>query len=133
MLRTIAGPMKLRVLLVAAAALMLGGMALAHHSFAMFDFSREITISGELKDLQWANPHIHLLVAVPTGDGGVVEWDVEGATPSNLKGRGWSRDVIKPGEKVSVVIHPMKNGSSGGSLVSASRGDGTVIGGKGGQ
>lgn len=113
---------------IAAAVLMLAGPASAHHSFAMFDYNKEITITGELKELEWTNPHIHILVNVPNGRGGMAEWDVEGGTPGNLRRTGWSRDVIKPGEKISVVIRPLKNGMNGGMLVRANRGDGSAIG-----
>jgi hypothetical protein len=98
----------------------------------MFDYNKDVTIMGEVKELQWTNPHIHLLVNVPNGRGGMVEWDVEGGTPGNLRRNGWSREVVKAGEKISVVIHPLKNGTSGGMLVRASRGDGTAIGGNAG-
>ena len=124
--------MNLRFLGITGAVLMLAGPAFAHHSFAMFDYNKEVTIAGELKDLQWTNPHIHIIVNVPNA-GGVAEWDVEGGTPANLRKTGWSRDVVKPGEKISIVIHPMKNGSNGGMLVRANKGDGTVIGASGGQ
>ena len=124
--------MVVRFLGIGAAVLMLSGPVLAHHSFAMFDYNKDVTIVGEVKELQWTNPHIHLLVNVPNGRGGVVEWDVEGGTPGNLRRNGWSREVVKPGEKISVVIHPLKNGTSGGMLVRASRGDGTAIGGNAG-
>jgi hypothetical protein len=120
--------MKNRFLGIAGTVLMLAAPAFAHHSFAMFDYNKEVTITGELKDLQWTNPHIHILLNVPNGRGGMAEWDVEGGTPGNLRRTGWSRDVIKPGEKVSIVIHPLKNGTTGGMLVTAKRGDGTVIG-----
>ena len=120
--------MHIKFLGIAAAALMLAGPAFAHHSFAMFDYNKELTITGELKELQWINPHIHILVNVPNGRGGMAEWDVEGGTPGNLRRTGWSRDVIKPGEKISVVIRPLKNGSTGGMLVRANRGDGSAIG-----
>lgn len=100
----------------------------AHHSFAMFDYNKDVTITGQVKELQWTNPHIHLIVNVPDSRGGVVEWDVEGGTPGNLRRNGWSRDVVKPGEKISVVVHPMKDGTNGGQLVRATRGDGTAIG-----
>lgn len=121
--------MVVRFLGIGAAVLMLSGPALAHHSFAMFDYNKDLTIVGEVKELQWINPHIHLLVNVPDGKGGMVEWDIEGGTPANLRRNGWSRDVVKPGEKISVAIHPLKNGTSGGMLVNAKRGDGTPIGG----
>ncbi len=120
--------MNIRFLAIAGAVLMLAGPAFAHHSFAMFDYNKEVTITGELKDLQWTNPHIHLLVNVPNGRGGAAGWDVEGGTPGNLRRTGWSRDVIKPGEKISVVIHPLKNGTTGGMLVRANKGDGTAVG-----
>ena len=124
--------MQMRLLGIAGAVLLLAGPAFAHHSFAMFDYNKEVTITGELKDLQWTNPHIHIIVNVPNGRGGMAEWDVEGGTPGNLRRTGWSRDVIKPGEKVSIVIHPLKNGTTGGMLVTAKKGDGTAIGAAGG-
>jgi hypothetical protein len=120
--------MKIKFLGIAAAVLILTGPTSAHHSFAMFDYNKEVTITGELKELQWTNPHIHILVNVSNGRGGMAEWDVEGGTPANLRRTGWSRDVIKQGEKVSIVIHPMKNGTNGGMLVRANKADGTPIG-----
>ena len=120
--------MNIKFLGVAASVLMLAGPAFAHHSFAMFDYNKELTITGELKELQWTNPHIHILVNVPNGRGGMAEWDVEGGTPGNLRRTGWSRDSIKQGEKISVVIRPLKNGDNGGMLVRANRADGSAIG-----
>ena len=125
--------MNTRVLSIGAAALIWAAPAFAHHSFAMFDYNKDVTLVGTVKELQWTNPHIHLFVNVPDGKGGMVEWDVEGGTPNNLRRTGWSRDVVKPGDKVSVAIHPMKNGTNGGQLVTANRGDGTVIGAAGAQ
>jgi hypothetical protein len=120
--------MSTRVLGIVGAVFLLAGPALAHHSFAMFDYNKDVTLVGEVKELQWTNPHIHLFVNVADGKGGAAEWDVEGGTPSNLRRNGWARDVVKPGEKISVVVHPLKNGKSGGQLVKASRADGTTIG-----
>ena len=120
--------MRMRFLGVTGIVLLFAGPALAHHSFAMFDYNKEVTITGELKDLQWTNPHIHIIVNVQNASGVTAAWDVEGGTPANLRRTGWSRDVVKPGEKISIVIHPMKNGSNGGMLVRANKGDGTPIG-----
>ena len=117
---------------IAGAMISLAVPAFAHHSFAMFDYNKEITITGAVKELQWTNPHIHLFVNVPDGKGGNAEWDIEGGTPGNLRRTGWSKDVVKPGDKISVLIRPLKNGDTGGQLISAKRGDGTAIGNAGG-
>jgi hypothetical protein len=117
-----------KLLIIVGATLMLAVPALAHHSFAMFDFSKEITVVGEVKEFLWRNPHIHILVNVPDGKGSMAEWDIEGGTPGNLRRNGWRADTLKPGDKVSVVIRPLKNGDNGGNLIRAMRGDGTPIG-----
>jgi hypothetical protein len=124
--------MKARLLLLIGAALIMAVPAFAHHSFAMFDYSKDVTITGEVKELRWRNPHIHILVNVPDGKGGMAEWDVEGGTPDTLHRTGWSKDILKAGDKVSIVIHPLKNGANGGNLIKANRGDGTPIGTPGG-
>ena len=78
-----------RALGIGSAILMLAGSAFAHHSFAMFDYNKNVTIVGDVKELQWTNPHIDLLVNVPDGKGGVNEWDIEGGTPGALRRNGW--------------------------------------------
>jgi hypothetical protein len=110
------------------AALMLAGPAFAHHSFAMFDYSKEITVTGEVKEFLWRNPHMHILMNVPNAKGGMVEYDIEGGTPNTQRRNGWRADTLKPGDKISVVIRPLKNGDPGGNLIRANRGDGTLIG-----
>lgn len=100
-------------------ALVFAAAAQAHHSFAMFDNAKEQTIEGEVKDFQWTNPHIWIHVNVVGADGKVVEYALEGGSPNNLRRAGWTRDSMKPGDKVVVKMHPMKDGSPGGSFVSA--------------
>jgi hypothetical protein len=124
--------MKTKFLILVGAALMLAGPAFAHHSFAMFDFSKEITVVGEVKEFLWRNPHMHILMNVSDGKGGIVEYDIEGGTPNNLRRNGWSADTLKPGDKISVVMRPLKNGDKGGNLIRASRENGTPIGNAGG-
>ena len=97
---------------------LMAGSAWAHHSFAMFDNQQEKTVSGTLKELQWTNPHIWIQVIYrDPATGKDEEWSIEGGSPNNLSRKGWSRNSMKVGDKVVVVIHPLKNGEKGGSLV----------------
>ncbi len=111
--------MKTAIYSVTAAALTLFATAsYAHHSFAMFDQTKETTLDGTLKELQWTNPHIWVQVMVKdAATGKDVEWSIEGGSPNNLARKGWTRNALKAGDKVLVVIHPLKNGDNGGSLV----------------
>jgi hypothetical protein len=108
--------------------LLLSGAAYAHHSFAMFDQVNQKTLAGTVKEVQWTNPHIwvQLLVRDPAS-GQVVEWSIEGASPNALMRQGWKRDSIKAGDQVEIVIHPLKNGDNGGSLMRVSV-DGKPVG-----
>jgi hypothetical protein len=110
--------MKTAILAAAILLFTLADAASAHHSFAMFDQQKETTLNGTLKELQWTNPHIWVQVMVKdAATGHDVEWSIEGGSPNNLARKGWSRNSIKAGDKVSIVIHPLKNGDNGGSLV----------------
>jgi hypothetical protein len=122
--------MKIKTLALAAAALGATALpALAHHSFAMFDNQKEVELNGTVKDFQWTNPHTWIQVVVPNDAGtSTSEWSVEGGNPGDLARRGWKKTSLKPGDKVIVRIHPMKNGSNGGSLVGVTLADGTVVG-----
>jgi hypothetical protein len=100
-----------------ALSLVLAGPALAHHAFAMFDTNRELTLDGTVKEFQWTNPHTWVQLLVKEPGGKEVEWGIEGASPNNLSRFGWSRNSVKAGDHVQVVVHPLKDGSIGGSLV----------------
>lgn len=101
--------------------------ALAHHSFAMFDNSKNVTIEGTVKEFQWTNPHSWVQLMVKDATGKEVEWSIEGGSPNGLSRQGWKRTAIKAGDKAKVVIHPMKDGAPGGSLVEISI-DGVKVG-----
>ena len=92
---------------------------LAHHSFAMFDSQKTVTLEGTVREFQWTNPHTWIQIVVKDPSGKDVEWSVEGGSPNGLSRDGWSRQSLKPGDKASVAIHPLKDGTNGGSLVSA--------------
>lgn len=103
--------------------------ASAHHSFAMFDQHKEVKLIGVVREFQFTNPHIWIQVVVPkAGARPAVEWSIEGASVNTLKRLGWSRRSIKPGDKVTVLINPMKDGSNGGALKTITLPDGTVLG-----
>ncbi len=101
--------------------------ALAHHSFAMFDRSKEVDISGTVKEFQYTNPHSWVMVMVPGADGKDVEWGFESEGPSTLLRNGVKKSSIQPGEKVTARFYPMRDGRPAGSLISITKADGTVI------
>jgi hypothetical protein len=101
--------------------------AFAHHSFAMFDQDKQTKLVGTIKEVQWTNPHIWVQVLVNDASGKAQEWSIEGGSPNGLSKQGWKRTSLKPGDKVEVTIHPLKNGDKGGSLMHVSV-DGKPIG-----
>jgi len=90
--------------------------AQAHHSFAMFDNQKEVTLEGVVKEFQWTNPHTWVQLMVKDASGKEVEWSLEGASPNSLARKGWSRNSIKAGDKAVIVVNPLKDGAPGGSL-----------------
>jgi hypothetical protein len=111
---------------LAAAVLGIAGRAQAHHSQAMFDLQKEVALQGTVKEFQWTNPHIWIQVLVNEG-GKEVEYSIEGSSPNGLARKGWTRNTLKQGEKISIVIHPLKEGALGGSFVKATFADGRVL------
>ena len=109
---------------IAAVLLLWAASALAHHSFSMFDNTKEITISGVIKEFQWTNPHTFTWVDVANGSGGTDTWGIEGMSPNYLGRRGWTKNTLKPGDKVSVVIYPLKDGQKGGTFLRCTLADG---------
>jgi hypothetical protein len=98
--------------------------ASAHHSFTMFDNSKTVVITGTIKYFQWTNPHTWTWIDV-TNDAGVTEtWGIEGMSPNYLGRRGWTKDTLKPGDRVSITIFPLKNGLKGGTFLRAKLADG---------
>jgi hypothetical protein len=97
---------------------MLAGPALAHHSFAMFDSAKEVSLEGTVREFQWTNPHSWLQVTVPRGNA-TIEYSIELGSPNSMSRRGWRRTTFKPGDRVTLVMNPMRDGSPGGSLVYA--------------
>jgi len=111
--------------LVLAAAL--SGAAGAHHSFAMFDRDKEVVLVGTVLEFQWTNPHAFIEVNVADDKGNVQKWSVEMNSPNNLTRQGWKSKTLKPGDKVSVTMNPLRDGKRGGLFVAVTLPDGKVI------
>jgi hypothetical protein len=116
---------------LAASLATVAGLAVAHHSGAMFDSGRTQTLVGTITEFNWVNPHSSIKVEVKGADGKPVIWAIEMNTPQNLVRDGWKRTTIKAGDKVTMVVHPMRNGSPGGSFSSITLPDGKTLGGSG--
>ena len=100
----------------------------AHHSAAGVDQTKSVTITGVLKEFKWANPHSWMDIEV-TGDTGQTRlWSVEMTAPAYLARAGWTSKTVKPGDKVTVTVRPMKNGDPGGLFVNITLPDGRVLG-----
>jgi uncharacterized protein DUF6152 len=110
-----------------AGAFLASGSAFAHHSFAMFDKDKEVTLVGEVKDFQWTNPHVWLQLVTQDKASQSVEWSIEMASVNILAREGWKRTSFKPGDKVTVVIHPLRDGSHGGAMIRATTAAGRTI------
>ena len=99
----------------------------AHHSFAMFDRSRQVSISGTVKAFQYTNPHSWVIVTVPGANGQDVDWGFESEGPSTLLRAGIKHSSLNPGEKVTAIAYPMRDGRPAGSLISITKADGAVL------
>lgn len=100
----------------------------AHHSTAIYDYSKRATITGVVRQWQYTNPHCFIQMLVPDGKGGQVEWSIEAGTVSPVTARlGWNRSVMKPGDRVTALISPMRDGSPGGTLRTLTLPDGRVL------
>jgi Family of unknown function (DUF6152) len=103
------------------------GTAIAHHSFEMFDRAKNVSLTGTVKEFQWTNPHCWIQLMVLGADGRPVEWGIELDSPRSLIRTGWKPHLIKPGDNITVVIHPKRDGSDAGGYLSGTAADGSVL------
>lgn len=109
--------------------MVLSAAAAAHHSFAAFDTSKEVTLMGTVKSFEYTNPHSWLHLAVMQPDGTVAEWDIEAISPNILMRQGWKKSTLATGDTVTAVIHPLRNGNKGGNLIRVVLPDGRTLSG----
>jgi len=106
------------------AVLLTTAAAWAHHSFTMFDSTRMVTISGVIKEFQWTNPHTFTWIDVKNEQVSTDTWGIEGMSPNYLGRRGWTKSTLKPGDKVTIIINPLKDGQHGGTFLRCTLADG---------
>ena len=117
-----------RIFLGALGALLLASSALAHHSPIVFDRTKKVTIVGVVTEFRWLSPHSWIHLNVTDEQGKVSNWGVEMNPASLLARGGWKSTTIKAGDKVSIVIYPLRNNEKGGQYVSITLPDGKVLG-----
>jgi hypothetical protein len=101
--------------------------AQAHHSFAMFNADQTTTLTGTVKSYAFRMPHVWFFVVVPTAGGGQEEWGCEMSSPNLAVRKGWNIDSLKVGDKVTVAMHPMRDGAKAGSVISVVMPDGKTM------
>jgi len=105
-------------------ALAMSGLAGAHHSHAMFDHSREVSLTGKVTNFAFTNPHAFLYVDVEGDDGTVVNYWVEMSNIPNMIRRGVSPRTFNVGDVVTVQFHPLMDGRPGGNYITVTAADG---------
>jgi hypothetical protein len=91
------------------------GVAIAHHSFAMFDQENPIELEGIVQEFKFTSPHTFIILVVKQQDGSTQAWSLEGGAPSALVRDGWSSKTIKPGDELKMTIEPLRSGAPGGA------------------
>jgi hypothetical protein len=120
--------MKLEHTAIAAAALLVTTAALAHHSPIVFDRTQQVTLIGTVTEFRWGNPHSWIHVDVADADGKIANWGVEMDPASHLARDGWRSTLLKPGDKVTIVVYPLRNDEKGGQYRSITLPDGKTLG-----
>jgi Family of unknown function (DUF6152) len=111
-----------------AAALFLMPAAFGHHSFAMYDMSKDVALKGTVKAFQWTNPHVvAFLMVAGKGDEPATLWRMELSSPGNLTRAGWTKRSLNPGDVVTIDCGPMRDGTKAGVIKKVTLPDGQVL------
>ena len=109
-------------------ALLIVSTAVAHHSPIVFDRTKQVTITGTVTEFRWGNPHSWIHIDVADKDGKVGNWAVEMDPASHLSREGWRSSTLKAGDKISVLVFPLRNDEKGGQYISVTLPDGSKLG-----
>ncbi len=105
----------------------LSHVAFAHHSTAEFDYTKQVTIKGTVKEVQWTNPHSYIQLIVDGENGEQVQWSVEIGSPSLNINMGWRKDSVKFGDVVTINLSPARSGKPYGTLRVLTFADGRTL------
>jgi hypothetical protein len=105
---------------------MLAMPAASHHSFAMFNQREIMTLEGTVRQFQWTNPHAFIELDVRQGND-TRTWSIELNSPNNLTRQGWRRNSLRPGERITLRMNPLRDGATGGLFLDLRKADGTVL------
>ncbi len=112
------------------ALLLTAGAALAHHSPIVFDRTQQVTLTGVVTEFRWGNPHSWIHIDIADADGKVANWSIEMDPASHLARQGWRSTLLKAGDKITVVVYPLRNDEKGGQYISVTLPDGKKLGGR---
>ena len=112
-----------RIFAAGGALALLTAPAAAHHSFAMFDQTKIVTLEGTVAEFQWTNPHAFIELEAAGGR----HWSIELNSPNNLKRQGWTKAALKPGDRISLRMSPLRNGKPGGLFLDLTKADGKLL------
>jgi hypothetical protein len=107
--------------------LAIGLPVFAHHGNAEFDLTQSLSLKATITDFVWSNPHSEIFFDVKDADGKVTRWGCEAVQPALLHRAGWTKDSLKPGDQVTIVLHPAKNGKPIGYLQKVVLADGEEL------
>jgi hypothetical protein len=112
--------------LVVAMALAIAAPGWSHHSHAMFDASKDVSVTGTVTAYVFRNPHVFLYIAVPDANGEVVNYSIEMSNIPNMIRRGIGKATFKPGDRITATVHPLRDGRPGGNYVTIVAADGKI-------
>ena len=111
--------MKWNVVFSAAMLMGVAAPAAAHHSFAMFDAEKTVTLKGTVREFEWQNPHVWLeMNVIDPATGKPVKYSLEMGSVARSTYDGWKKDTVRPGDPITATMHPLKDGSRGGMYLS---------------
>ena len=99
----------------------------AHHSYAMFDMQKTVALQATVVRFKWQNPHAFIEADVAER-GTAQRWSIEMTSPNNLAQEGWKRTSLRPGDRVTIYVHPLRSGARGGSYAGVRLPDGSTLG-----